>query len=258
MAAQTKAGTPESWDTLECRSRRLFAVARQRRGVRLLIAEDDAALAEALSVALRQSGYAVDRVDNGQAADRVLADAVFDLLILDLGLPVMDGFEVLRRLRKRDSALPVLILSARENPEEKVLGLDLGADDYLSKPFSVNELQARVRALLRRRQGGKYPVITYGGLCFDTVERIAYIDGRIIKLSTHELGVLETLLRRFGRIVSKEQLIEHLYSYDEEVSPNAIEVYVHRLRRKIEGCGVVLRTVYARGYMLDHAREELP
>jgi two-component system OmpR family response regulator len=223
--------------------------------VRLLIAEDDAALAEALCVALRQSGYAVDRVDNGLSADRALAAAVFDLLILDLGLPALDGFEVLRRLRRRDSVLPVLILSARENPEEKVTGLDLGADDYLSKPFSINELQARVRALLRRRQGGKYPVLTYGALCFDTVDRVASVEGQVINLSAHELGVLEALLRRFGRIVSKEQLIEHLYSFDEEVSPNAIEVYVHRLRRKIDHCGVTVRTVYARGYMLDYVRE---
>lgn len=223
--------------------------------MRILIAEDDAALAEALGVALRTSGYAVDRIDNGQSADRVLTDGVFDLLILDLGLPVLDGFEVLRRLRRRDSSLPVLILSAREKPEEKVAGLDLGADDFLSKPFSVSELQARVRALLRRSRDGKSPVITYGTLCFDTVERVASIEGQVLHLSMHELGVLEVLLRRFGRVVSKEQLIEHLYSYDEEGSPNAIEVYVHRLRRKIDCCGVAVRTVYGRGYMLDHERE---
>jgi two-component system, OmpR family, response regulator len=224
--------------------------------VRLLIAEDDPALGEALCVALRASGYAVDRVDDGQAADRLLlTDRVFDLLILDLGLPGLDGLEILRRLRRYDSTLPVLILSAREKPEEKVAGLDLGADDYLSKPFSVSELQARVRALLRRHHEGKNPVITYGSLCFDTVERSASVDGQRLRLSSHELGVLEVLLRRFSRVVSKEQLIEHLYSYDEETSPNAIEVYVHRLRRKIDCSGVTVRTLYGRGYMLDYAQE---
>jgi DNA-binding response OmpR family regulator len=223
--------------------------------LRILIAEDDAALAEALQVALRQSGYAVDRVDNGQAADQVLRSAVFDLLILDLGLPKLDGFEVLRRLRKQDSLLPVLILSARERLEEKVLGLDMGADDYLSKPFSISELQARVRALLRRHQHGKNPVISHGGLCFDTVERTARLDEQLLDLSAHELGVLEALLRRFGRVVSKEQLVEQLYSYDKEVSHNAIEVYVHRLRKKIDRSGVTVRTIYARGYLIDYARE---
>ena len=224
-------------------------------GVRILFAEDDAALAEALQVALRQSGYAVDRVDNGRSAEQVLKDAVFDLLILDLGLPEIDGFEVLRRLRKRDATLPVLILSAREEPEEKVLALDLGADDYLSKPFSIHELQARVRALLRRRHNGKNPLISYGALCFDTIERVARIDEHVLDLSAHELGVLETLVRHFGRIISKEQLVEQLYSYDKEVSHNAIEVYIHRVRRKIDRSGVTVRTIYARGYRLDYARE---
>jgi two-component system, OmpR family, response regulator len=224
--------------------------------MRLLLAEDDGALAEALRFALRRSAYAVDRVTDGQSADRILKSAVYDLLILDLGLPGLDGFEVLRRLRKRDSMLPVLILSAREKPEEKVLGLDLGADDYLSKPFSVNELQARVRSLLRRRHEAKNPVITHGRLRFDTVGRLVYVDGRVLDLSAHELGVLEMLLQRFGRVVGKEQLIERLYSYDREVGLNAIEVYVHRLRRKLDGCGLMVRTVYARGYMLDHPPEE--
>jgi two-component system, OmpR family, response regulator len=222
--------------------------------VRLLIAEDDAALAEALSVALKDAGYAVDRVSNGQSADRLLTDGVFDLLILDLGLPGLDGFEVLRRLRRYNATLPVLILSARERPEEKVTGLDLGADDYLSKPFSVSELKARVRALLRRSHDGKTPVIAHGALRFDTVDRVASVEGQPLRLSSHELGVLEVLLRRFGRVVSKEQLIEHLYSYDEASSPNAIEVYVHRLRRKIDCSGVTVRTVYGRGYMLDYAQ----
>lgn len=223
--------------------------------MRILVTEDDAALAEALQFSLNQAGYAVDWVANGAAADEALKDDIFGLLILDLGLPKLDGFEVLRRLRRRNVAMPVLILSGREKPEEKVMGLDLGADDYLVKPFSLNELQARVRALLRRGQGAAAPVISYGGLSFDTVDRAASINGHTLPLSVHEVGVLEALLRRFGRIVSKEQLVEQLYSYDKEVSHNAIEVYVHRLRKKIDHSRLTVRTVYARGYVLDYARE---
>ena len=221
--------------------------------MRILITEDDAALAEALQFSLAQSGYAVDWVANGAAADDVLKDDVFGLLILDLGLPKLDGFEVLRRLRRHNASLPVLILSGREKPEEKVLGLDLGADDYLAKPFSLNELQARVRALLRRgQQGGVTPMILYGELGFDTVGRSASIHGKALPLSIHETGVLEVLLHRFGRVVSKEQLVEQLYSYDKEVSHNAIEVYVHRLRKKITGAGVTVCTLYGQGYLLDY------
>ena len=221
--------------------------------MRILITEDDSALAEALQFSLTQSGYAVDWVANGVAADEALKDDVFGLVILDLGLPKLDGFEVLRRLRRRNPLLPVLILSGREKPEEKVMGLDLGADDYLVKPFSLNELQARVRALLRRgRQGGVAPMIVYGGLAFDTVARAASINGRALSLSMHEIGVLEVLVHRFGRVVRKEQLVEQLYSYDKGVSHNAIEVYIHRLRKKIAGAGVTVRTHYGQGYALDY------
>ena len=220
--------------------------------MRILITEDDSSLAEALQFSLKQSGYAVDWVDNGAAADEALKEDVFELLILDLGLPKLDGFEVLRRLRRRNTGLPVLILSGREQPEEKVQGLDLGADDYLVKPFSLNELRARVRALLRRGRGSATPVISYGRLSFDSVGRTAAMEGRTLTLSVQETGVLEALLTRFGRVVSKDQLVEQLYSYDQEVSHNAIEVYVHRVRKKIVGSGVTVRTLYGRGYMLDY------
>lgn len=220
--------------------------------MRILITEDDASLAEALQFSLKQSGYAVDWVSNGAAADDALKEDVFGLLILDLGLPKLDGFEVLRRLRLHNTALPVLILSGREQSEEKVTGLDLGADDYLVKPFSLNELQARVRALLRRGQGSAAPHITYGELSFDTVQRIATASGKALALSAQETGVLEVLLTRFGRVVSKEQLVEQLYSSGHEVSLNAIEVYVHRLRKKLEGTGISVRTQYGRGYLLDY------
>jgi two-component system OmpR family response regulator len=220
--------------------------------LRILITEDDTALAEALKFSLAQSGYAVDWVANGAAADEALKGNSFGLLILDLGLPKLDGFEVLRRLRRRNTLVPVLILSGRERPEEKVTGLDLGADDYLVKPFSLSELQARVRALLRRGQGGGAPVLSYGTVSYDTTNRTASVNGSPLALSLHEVGVLEILLRRFGRVVSKEQLVEQLYSYDREVSHNAIEVYMHRLRKKIVGGGITVRTLYGQGYVLDY------
>jgi two-component system OmpR family response regulator len=223
--------------------------------MRILISEDDAALAEALRFALTQSGFAVDWVANGLDADEALKGAEFGLLILDLGLPKIDGLEVLRRLRRRNSTLPVLILSGREQPEEKVAGLDLGADDYLVKPFSLNELQARVRALLRRGHGSAAPVLTYRELSFDPATRTASISGHALPLSLHELSVLEVLIRRFGRPVSKEQLVEQIYTYDQEVSHNAIEVYVHRLRKKIGATGLVVRTLYGRGYALDYIEQ---
>jgi two-component system OmpR family response regulator len=223
--------------------------------MRILISEDDAALAEALRFALTQSGFAVDWVSNGLDADEALKGSEFGLLILDLGLPKIDGLEVLRRLRRRNSTLPVLILSGREQPEEKVAGLDLGADDYLVKPFSLDELQARVRALLRRGHGSAAPVLTYRELSFDPATRTASISGHALPLSLHELSVLEVLIRRFGRPVSKEQLVEQIYTYDQEVSHNAIEVYVHRLRKKIGTTGLVVRTLYGRGYALDYVEQ---
>ncbi|MEO7728762.1 MAG: response regulator transcription factor [Burkholderiales bacterium] len=220
--------------------------------MRILITEDDPSLAEALQFSLKQAGHAVDWVNNGAAAEEALHKDTFGLLILDLGLPKLDGFEVLRRLRRHNTAMPVLILSGREKPEEKVNGLDLGADDYLVKPFSLSELQARVRALLRRGRVSAAPQITYGELSFDTVQRVASANGKALGLSAHETGLLEVLLARFGRLVSKEELVEQLYSSGHEVSLNAIEVFVHRLRKKLDGTGVSVRTQYGRGYVLDY------
>ena len=219
--------------------------------MRILLTEDDAALGEALRFKLAGSGYAVDWVRNGALADEALRGAIYDLLILDLGLPQLDGYDVLRRLRKHDGRLPVLILSGRESADAKVHGLDLGADDYLVKPFSVDELQARVRALLRRGKGSASPEIVAADIRFDTVERAAYLNGVRLDLSTHEIAVLEALLNRLGKVVSKELLLEQLYDYDRDVGYNAIEVYVHRLRKKIHASGLAVRTVYGRGYALD-------
>jgi two-component system OmpR family response regulator len=219
--------------------------------MRILLAEDDSVLADGLTRSLRQSGYAIDCVKNGQDADTALTTQEFDLLILDLGLPKMSGLEVLRRLRARHSLLPVLILTAADTVEQRVNGLDLGADDYMAKPFALTELEARVRALTRRGAGGGPTVVKHGPLSYDQVGRSASIDEHTLELSARELGLLEILLARTGRLVSKEQLVDHLCEWGEEVSNNAIEVYIHRLRKKIEVGGIHINTVRGLGYCLE-------
>ncbi len=229
------------------------AMPEPQRLMRILIAEDDSILADGLVRSLRQSAYAVDHVKNGVEADTALSMQTFDLLILDLGLPRMSGLEVLRRLRARNSNMPVLILTAADSVDDRVKGLDLGADDYMAKPFALNELEARVRALTRRGAGGGPTVVKHGALSFDQVGRIAYVHEQVVELSARELGLLEVLLQRIGRLVSKEQLVDHLCEWGEEVSNNAIEVYVHRLRKKIEPSGVRIITVRGLGYCLEKA-----
>jgi len=223
--------------------------------MRILLAEDDSVLADGLTRSLRQSGYATDCVKNGQEADAALSTQEFDLLILDLGLPKMAGLEVLRRLRSRNSRLPVLILTANDSIDQRVKGLDLGADDFMAKPFALSELEARVRALVRRGVGGGGALIHHGPLCYDQVGRIATINDQMLDLSARELGLLEVLLQRTGRLVSKEQLVDHLCEWGEEVSNNAIEVYVHRLRKKIETGGIRIATVRGLGYCLEKFSE---
>jgi two-component system OmpR family response regulator len=223
--------------------------------MRILIAEDDPVLADGLIRSLRHAEYAVDHANNGAEADHVLAAQPYDLVILDLGLPKLDGFEVLRRLRRRGAKVPVLILTARDAVEDRVRGLDLGADDYLSKPFDLPELEARVRALIRRGQSGGSSTLVHGPLSLDTAGRRATLNGAPLELSGRELGVLEVLLMRSGRVVAKEQLAEQLYGWEEEVGANAIEVYVHRLRKKLEPAGVNIRTIRGLGYLLEKIDE---
>lgn len=219
--------------------------------MRILIAEDDTVLADGLSRSLRQAGFAVDGVVNGNDADSALTSEDYDLLILDLGLPRLAGLEVLRRLRARNSRLPVLILTAADSVEQRVNALDLGADDFMAKPFALSELEARVRALMRRGAGGGPAVMKHGPLAFDQIGRTAYLNEETIELSARELGLLEILLQRSGRLVSKDQLVSHLCEWGEEVSNNAIEVYVHRLRKKIETGGIRIATVRGLGYCLQ-------
>lgn len=223
--------------------------------MRILIAEDDAIIADGLTRSLRQGGYAVDWAPNGLEADTALMTSSYDLLILDLGLPKLAGLEVLKRLRARGAQVPVLILTALDGTGDRVKGLDLGADDYMVKPFELAELEARVRALTRR-SAGTAPTIQCGSLAYDQIGRVAYVDGVVLDLSAREIGLLEVLLTRMGRLVSKDQLVDHLCGWGEEVSHNAIEVYVHRLRKKLEPGGVKIATVRGLGYCLERPQGE--
>jgi len=219
--------------------------------MRILIAEDDPVLADGLSRSLRALGYAVDAVADGEQADAALAAQGFDLVILDLGLPRRSGLEVLRRLRARNGTAPVLILTAADSVEQRVKGLDLGADDYMAKPFALSELEARVRALTRRALGANQGLLRHGPLVLDLAGRVARINDLPLELSARELGLLEILLQRPSRLLSKEQLVDHLCEWGEEVSSNAIEVYVHRLRKKLEPGGIRIVTVRGLGYCLE-------
>ncbi len=219
--------------------------------MRVLIVEDDLILADSLMRLLCRSNHVVTHEDNGQRADHVLTVQQFDLVILDMGLPDMEGSEILRRLRHRGVKVPVLVLTARDKVEDRVQGLDFGADDYLAKPFDLLELEARIRALLRRGQSASSAILQIGELCLDTVGQRATLHGEPVELSARELSVLEILMLRVGRVVSKELLSEQMSELGEEISTNAIEVYVHRLRKKIEVGNVSIRTLRGLGYLLE-------
>ena len=219
--------------------------------MRLLLVEDDPVIADGLIRSLRAAGHAVDHATDGSTADEALIQYPYDLVVLDLGLPRLDGMEVLRRARARGSNAPVLVLTARDALSDRVVGLDAGAYDYLAKPFDLPEFEARVRALLRRRETSVSGRIEIGPLMVDITGRCAWHAGRRLDLSAREFGVLELLARRAGRVVSKEQLLESMTSWDDEVGINAIEVYVHRLRRKLESAQVGIRTVRGLGYLLE-------
>lgn len=219
--------------------------------MRILIVEDDLILADGLKSSLTQSGYAVDLMTSGLDADGVLAYQTFDLVLLDLGLPTLSGFEVLKRLRARGNKTPVLILTANDDIDNRVKGLDLGADDYLSKPFNLAELEARLRALIRRGQAGGSAMISVGKLQLDTTSRAATYNSSSLNFSARELAVLEILMLKVGKVVNKEQMLEKLCNFDEDISDNALEVYLHRVRKKLNHSDISIRTIRGLGYLLE-------
>ncbi|HEX9720990.1 MAG TPA: response regulator transcription factor [Ramlibacter sp.] len=201
--------------------------------MRLLLVEDDAMIGRAVRQGLGDAGFTVDWATDGRAAELALANGVYDLAVLDLGLPGKDGMTVLRELRARRDPLPVLIVTARDAVPDRIEGLNAGADDYVLKPFDLDELVARVRALLRRQAGGAVPVLQAGELTLDTVRREVFLEGREIRLSAREFALLEALMRRPGAVLSRERLEDAVYGWGEEVGSNAVEVHLHNLRRKL-------------------------
>ncbi len=221
--------------------------------MRILVVEDDAAIANAVCEALKHSGHTVDHLADGRQAITALREHSFALVVLDLGLPGAEGDEILRKLRADADPVPVLVITAREELDQRVRALDLGADDYLVKPFALAEFEARVRALLRRRASQGVPTLRIGNLSVDLAGRRAMADGVPLELTAREFGLLEALLLRRGRVTSREQLIETLCKWDETLSDNGLDIAVYRLRRKLDNSGVQLRTVRGLGYLLEEA-----
>ncbi|MBI4756653.1 MAG: response regulator [Betaproteobacteria bacterium] len=222
--------------------------------MRILLVEDDPLLGEAVRQGLLQEGFTVDWVRDGQEADGALATDEFSLLILDLGLPRLDGMTLLRRLRARGRALPVLILTARDTILDKVTGLDAGADDFLVKPVDLDELAARARALLRRASGRAQPAICHGELCLEPLARRVTVGGQPVELSAREFAILQTLLENAGRVLTRPQIEQSLYGWGEGVESNAVEVHIHHLRRKL-GNGFI-RTLRGVGYVVERPAEQ--
>jgi two-component system response regulator TctD len=225
--------------------------------MRILVVEDDPDLADALLRRLRRQGHAVDGQSDGAVALRVLGYQTFDLLVLDIGLPGLDGLSLLRQLRERADKTPVLMLTARAEIEDRVHALDVGADDYLDKPFDFRELDARCRALLRRPQGQAAGLWRLGGLEIDSAARRVRCQGLELELPNREYSLLEILVGRLGRVVSKDEIASRLFSFDEEVGLNAVEVYVGRLRRKLEASQLRITTVRSLGYRADVAEADM-
>ncbi len=222
--------------------------------MRILIVEDDDDLGDALLRQLRREGHAVDWQRNGEEADEVLRYQEYELIILDIGLPGMNGFEVLQALRKRGDRTAVLMLTARSNIEDRVSALDVGADDYLAKPFDFRELYARCRALMRRSQGIATGATTIGNLVFDRSARAASIGDTQLSLPNREFRLLEIFVGNLGKALTKEQIASQLFDFDDEAGDNAIELYVGRLRKKL-GTALLIRTVRGTGYLAEAGSE---
>jgi two-component system, OmpR family, response regulator len=224
--------------------------------VRILLVEDDPLLADAVARAFEQNAHAVDVARTGEAADQALVTATYDLVLLDIALPKMNGLDVLRRLKARRSAVPVILITVRDSLEDRVDGLDCGADDYITKPFHLSELEARVRAVMRRTQAGVSSDIVHGRLRLDTTGRRLFADNEPLDLSMREFAVAELLLTRAGKVVTKQQILEKLYGWEEDSSSNAVEVFIYRLRKKLESAGVNIRTIRGMGYLIEKVRAD--
>lgn len=217
--------------------------------MRLLLVEDDKALGEGLRLGLRQEGYTVDWLEDGASALHALLSEDFDLLVLDLGLPRMSGLQVLRELRRSGSALPVLILTARDATEDRIAGLDAGADDYLVKPFDLDELKARLRALLRRSAGRAELRIEHAGVSLDPSSQQVSYQGKPVPMTPKEYLLLHELLSQPGKVLTRERLVQLLYGWDEEAESNTLEVHIHHLRKKLFSS--LIRTVRGVGYLVE-------
>lgn len=218
--------------------------------MRILLAEDNRELSTWLARLLRRDHYVIDCVYRGDDADAALATQDYALVILDLALPYLEGIEVLRRLRSRGRTTPVIILTANDAVSSRVRGLDSGADDYLVKPFNVEEFEARVRAQLRRGRSNFDPMVRFGNLAFDTQGRTFELGDAPLHLTSREHSVLETLILRAGRPVQKNVLAENVFGFDDDTNPNAVEICVHRVRKKLEGSGLAITTLRGLGYAL--------
>lgn len=217
--------------------------------MRILLVEDDPSLGEGLRTALRRAAYAVDWLQDGASALAAIRTGGIDLVVLDLGLPRKDGLEVIREARRAGATVPILVLSARERAADRMLGLDLGADDYVGKPFDNGELLARVRALLRRSSGQASPTLAFAGLALDPASLTVTWQGRVVDLPRREVALLRLLMEHPGRIVSRETAQQRLYGWDEDVASNAVDVHVHHLRKRLHPA--LIRTVRGVGYALD-------
>ena len=217
----------------------------------ILLIEDDAVLRDGLTYVLQQSGFTVCSTESGKYVLQLIQAQGFDLIVLDLGLPDMDGFEVLRSIRKQKIALPILILTARDGVTERIEGIRQGADDYLTKPFDLGELEARIHALIRRCYGGFTHRIEVGRLVLDTQTHQILADEQLLNLSARESALLEILILQAGKVVSKDRIAQRLASTNEALADNAIEVYIHRLRKSLEPYQSVIRTIRGLGYLLE-------
>lgn len=219
--------------------------------MRILLVEDNADLADAIVRRMRRDGHAVDWQADGLKAASVLRYQSFDLVVLDIGLPNLDGMNLLTRLRERGDATPVLMLTARDSIEDRVQALNLGADDYLGKPFDFREFEARCRVLLRRNRGQASEVVQIGGFAFDNAKHRLTLDGEAIELPNREYRLLEVLIGRLGQVVSKDDIARHLFGFDDEAGPNAIELYIGRLRKRLAAAPLRIVTVRGAGYMVE-------